>query len=184
MQDPEAFESARQTRRYDIVYAKLDASGIATPAPMEAQKPECGPDHCMDRIPVLQMEEVQALAKDLGFVVFFDTKTLPGMNAAQALVQPLADVDHCGSPSSSAEKRRVHLCSHALQAICRAAGMRRQFGESKSRASSPAACTRFVGETARLAGSRQTAAVQMFAPWRTDPPTNRGSSTSRNPRAN
>ena len=108
-------KAARQTSRYDIVYAKLDACGIVTSAPMEAQKPQYSPDHCMDRIPVLQMEEVQALTKDLGFVVFLDTKTLPGMNAAQALVQPLADVDHCGSPSSSAEKRRVHLCSHTLQ---------------------------------------------------------------------
>ena len=66
-------------------------------AAVEAREEQHISDHRMDRVPVLQMEEVQALTEDLGFMVLLDSETLPGMDAAQAFVQPLADVDHRGS---------------------------------------------------------------------------------------
>jgi hypothetical protein len=109
MKNPKTFECPWQTCRYDLVHPKLDARGIATSAAVEPREPQYVPDHRMDRVPILQMEEVQALAKDLGFMVLFYAKALPGMNAAQALVQPLADVDHRDSPRSSAENGKVHL---------------------------------------------------------------------------
>jgi len=109
MKDPKTFKCPWHTCRYDLVYPKLDARGIATSAAVEARQPQHVPDHGMDRVPILQMEEVQALAKDLGFMVLLNAKTLPGMNAAQALVQSPADVDHRDSPGSSAEKGKLHL---------------------------------------------------------------------------
>src|SRR4029453_11498993 len=93
-QDPESMEFGRQPCRHDLVDAKLDASGIAAPATVEPGDQQHVPDHGMNRVPILQMEEVHTLPEHLGFVVFLDTETLPGMNPAQAFFQPLDDVDH------------------------------------------------------------------------------------------
>ena len=60
----------------------------ALAATVKTREQQYGTDHRMGRIPVFRMKEVQALAEDLSFVVPLDSETLPGVNRAQAPVQP------------------------------------------------------------------------------------------------
>jgi hypothetical protein len=56
-----------------MIVSDLDPLRILTPAPVQSHQLEAGPNDGMNRIPVLNMKEVDSLTKNLGFVIQLDS---------------------------------------------------------------------------------------------------------------
>ena len=79
LQHREAVEGRREVRQRDLVAAHLDVQRIAPPAPVQANQAQAASYQTMDRIPVLDMQEVSAPAKDVCLVVMFEPEPLPNV---------------------------------------------------------------------------------------------------------
>jgi hypothetical protein len=84
LQQREPVEGGRQRRKADGVVLDLDLRRIAPAAPVKARQHEGYANHRMNRIPVLDVEKIEALAEDLRFVVSLDPESLLGVQASQA----------------------------------------------------------------------------------------------------
>src|SRR5262249_37190836 len=99
LQQCESVEAARQLRRRNAIVPDLDVLGIAHAPPMEAGQFEREPDQGMDRVPVLDVKEVEPLPEDLGLVIPLDSQPLPRVQASQPLLELVQDlIVHCRSP--------------------------------------------------------------------------------------
>jgi len=56
-----------------MIVSDLDLLRILMTAPVQSQQPQCGPNDGMNRIPVLNMKEVDSLTKNLGLVIQLDS---------------------------------------------------------------------------------------------------------------
>jgi hypothetical protein len=83
MQDREAVEARGQPRAADLVGVEDYPLGISAPAPVKAGQLQDGPDDGMDRIPVFDVKEIEALSEDPGFVVGLDSEALAGMQPSK-----------------------------------------------------------------------------------------------------
>ena len=83
MQDGETVERFWQPSATDVVVSKPHIPSIALASPIKPGDPQQCPDHGVDRVPVLDVKEIEALAKDLRLVRGLDTEALARMQASQ-----------------------------------------------------------------------------------------------------
>ena len=76
----------------DVVVPYLDPFRVLFPAPVQPCQLEEGSDTSMDRIPVLRMKEVDALAKYLRLMIALDSEPLARVNSPEAFLQPRKNV--------------------------------------------------------------------------------------------
>jgi hypothetical protein len=69
----EAVERSRQLSEADLVVPDENTFSVPTPAPVETGQFQGSSNDRMDRIPVLNVKEVETLAKDLRFMVRLDS---------------------------------------------------------------------------------------------------------------
>ena len=93
MQDGEAFECVGQTRRGDEVAPQFDPLGVSLAARVKAAEAQGEAHHRMHRVPVLDMEEIQALPEGLRLMVLLDADALARMDLAEALLEAARDLE-------------------------------------------------------------------------------------------
>ena len=79
MKQREAVKCGRQLLEVDIVVSDLHARSVGPPAPIQPRQLEEGADDRMNRIPVLDVEESESLAKNLSLVICLNSETLLGI---------------------------------------------------------------------------------------------------------
>ncbi len=87
VQDGVAIETRRQLPDADVVVPDGDAFGVAQRAPVKSGQLQDGSNDRLRRIPVFQVEEGEALAELLGFVIPLNPQALPRMQGTEALLQ-------------------------------------------------------------------------------------------------
>src|SRR6516164_2422861 len=92
----EPVECDWQRSEPDIVVPDLYARGIGFPTPIQTGQFKQYADERMDRVPILNMEKIESLTKNLSLVIGLNSKTLPCINApTQTLLQLTQDgFDH------------------------------------------------------------------------------------------
>jgi hypothetical protein len=89
MEEGETVESGRDLRRIHDVMPELYLCRIPLPMPVEPGYLEQSFEPRVKGIPILEIQECQALPEDLLFVISLDPKALSGAEPAEALVKPL-----------------------------------------------------------------------------------------------
>ena len=107
MQQREALESLWERAECKISLSDLNISRIFQAAPVQASQPEGGPYQRVDRVPILDVEEIKSLTEDLGFVVRLNSKPLPRMQPAKAPFKPVYD----GGLFPSHKRSFQHSCA-------------------------------------------------------------------------
>ena len=79
VEDGEAVERRWKFGPSHIVVSNLNVFGVPASAPVESCQLERVSNHGMDRIPVLDVKEVDSMAKDMRLVVLLDPKPLSSM---------------------------------------------------------------------------------------------------------
>jgi hypothetical protein len=92
VKDGEAIEGGRQPRRSHLVLTHAKALGIAAAAPIETARLEGDADQRVNRIPILDVKEIDAAAKDARLVITFDAEPLSRMRTAKAPLQLKEDI--------------------------------------------------------------------------------------------
>lgn len=117
LQEREAVEGRRQCGEMNVVVPDLDALRVALPAPIEPRQLEQRPHQRMNRVPVLDMKEIEALAEYLRLVILFDAEALPCVQTPQPSLQFAEDIIVHGKPPQD----------RALASMPQIAGMNAQF---------------------------------------------------------
>ena len=91
LQNGEPIEVRRQSRRDDVIRSDSNARGVSPPNPEETRQFEYGGDEPRRKRKILDMEEVQALTKNLSFVVSFDPEPLTSVERTEALTKSPVD---------------------------------------------------------------------------------------------
>jgi hypothetical protein len=76
----------------DVVVTHLDPFYILIPSPIQTGQLENSAKTPLQRIPVLRVKKVEALAEDLGLMIAFDSQPLPRMHPPEAFFEPRTDV--------------------------------------------------------------------------------------------
>src|SRR5215471_2068160 len=101
-----------------MVVPDLNALGIAHAPPIQAGQLEREPDQRVDRVPVLDMKEIEPLPEDLRFVIALDPQPLPRMKAPEPLLQLVQDIIvHCRYPRAPMADSWVQACHRNEQAF-------------------------------------------------------------------
>jgi hypothetical protein len=87
MEDGEAVERRWQFGQFHVVMSHLDIFGIPAPTPVESCQLERVSNHGMDRIPILDMKKIHAMAEDMCLIVLLDPEPLSRMQPSEALLQ-------------------------------------------------------------------------------------------------
>ncbi len=98
MQDPEAIEGLWKTVRDNFVPPQPKLGGVPPSLPVKSRQPKDSLDESVGKEQILDMEEVQALPKDLRLMIHFDPEALTGMQTAEALLQLLLDIVRIEEP--------------------------------------------------------------------------------------
>ncbi len=93
MQDGEVLEGVGQARRGDEIASQFDPLGVALAARVKAAEAQREAHHRMHRVPVLDMEEIQALPEGLRLMIFLDADALSRMDLAEALLEAARDLE-------------------------------------------------------------------------------------------
>src|SRR5437660_12703436 len=83
----EAIEQRRQFLEPDVIVPEHHAFGIPFAPPVETDEHQRDADQGMDRIPILDVKESQALAEGLRFVIGLDPQPLLRMHRSATLLQ-------------------------------------------------------------------------------------------------
>ena len=92
LKDRESIKLRGNVLPLDVVVPYRDPFRVLLPAPVQPCQFEEGSNTSMDRIPVLRMKEVDALAKYLRLMIALDSEPLPRVHSAEAFLQPCKNV--------------------------------------------------------------------------------------------
>src|SRR5581483_8557627 len=87
VKDGESIKQRWQSGTSDVVGPQHDVLGIPATTPVQTAELQRGPDDGVNRVPVLDMKEIEALAENLRFVVGLDAQPLAGMQLSEPLLQ-------------------------------------------------------------------------------------------------
>jgi hypothetical protein len=79
VEDRKAFEERWQATASDVVRVQDDALGIPATAPVKAARLQDGSDNTVNRVPVLDVKEVETLSENPGLMIGFDPDALSGV---------------------------------------------------------------------------------------------------------
>src|SRR5258708_6683643 len=87
VEDREPIESGWQVGWLDMVVAYLYAFGVVTPLLIQPNKLQGIANDRVDRIPPLNVKEIDAAAKHASLMILFNSKPLAGIHAPEAMLQ-------------------------------------------------------------------------------------------------
>jgi len=85
----EAVERRWQPGKADFIVPGKNAFGIAECATIQTGQFQRGSNDCMGRVPVLDLEEVEALTEDPRFMFGLDAQALPRVQPSETRLQLL-----------------------------------------------------------------------------------------------
>jgi hypothetical protein len=87
MENGESVECGRKIGQFHTVVPDLDVVGIPAATPVQSRESEGIANYGMDRIPVLDVKEIDPMAKDMRFIIFFDAEPLSRMRSSKAFLK-------------------------------------------------------------------------------------------------
>jgi hypothetical protein len=87
VQQSKPVESTWQPWGTNMIVPDLDTFGVPLAPPIQSAQFERGSNKRMNRVPVLNVEEIDTLAEYVCFVVCLDPQALPRVQAPQTLLQ-------------------------------------------------------------------------------------------------
>jgi hypothetical protein len=91
MEDSKSIEPGGKLLERNIIVPNRHPFGIILAAPIQARQLQGASDDGVNRIPILDMKEVEALTEHLGLVVGFNSQALSCVQPSQPLLQPAQD---------------------------------------------------------------------------------------------
>jgi hypothetical protein len=90
----EAVEGSGQPSARNGIVADHRVLGVSPSPPIEARHPQGIPNDGVDGVPILDVEEVEAVTERLRFVVGLDAEPLSRVQRSQTPLQPAGDISH------------------------------------------------------------------------------------------